>query len=176
MILFSPNLISCARVLVKCLYHVGYITLVSALLIFAHFLGKTSRFLCLLLNCRYGPMMLQHPRISINIHPHVTRCAIRHFFTAYSPKLLYFYAVYLLFFHFVCGRWFSRYEKENSKLPLTLTLKYIYSTSGLVDNGNRFNWFRTIQNYTGLWATSTSSEPVCHDWVYWNHFYRELKA
>ena len=105
-----------------------------------------------------------HPRISINIHPHVTRCAIMHFFTAYSPKWVFLCCI-PTFFNFVCGRWFSRCEKENSKLPLTLTLKYIYSTSGLVDNGNRFNWFRTIQNYTGLWATSTSSEPVCHEYI-----------
>ena len=64
-----------------------------------------------------------HPRISINIHPHVTRCAIMHFFTAYSPKWVFFCCI-PTFFNFVCGRWFSRSEKENSKLPLTLNLKY----------------------------------------------------
>ena len=104
-----------------------------------------------------------HPRISINIHPHVTRCAIMHFFTAYSPKWVFLCCI-PTFFNFVCGRWFSRCEKENSKLPVTLTLKYIYSTSGLVDNGNRFNWFRTIQklyrtmgNVNKFWA--------CVNWV-----------
>ena len=122
----------------------GTYNLTSALLIFAHFLGKTSRFLGLLLNCRYGPMMLQHGRTftPAHFHKHPPSCNtvcnyafFYHLFTKVSIFLLY---TYFFFTACVGGDLVAVRKKIQTSIDFDFEVQ---STSGLVYNGNRFNWF-----------------------------------